>query len=78
MSMGQSESRSNGKVAKGLHPHSTWNHEDVFFWTLYFLSLRIVSAGEGESRSNGGVAKDFHPHRTWNYEHVIFGFCIFF
>ena len=59
--MGKSESRSNGKVAKGFHPiiYVMKSHD---FWTLcFFVMLHTDPMGKSESRSNGKVAKGFHP-----------------
>ena len=76
VSMGESESRSNGRVANAVHPHHVWNYEHVTFGLCVFLSLCIVSMRESEFWSNGKVTKDFHPHHTWIYEHVFLNFIL--
>ena len=73
--MGVNESRSNGRLAKKVHPHHTLNYKNVIFGLCV---LYVVTMGESKSRSNGRLTKDFHPHHRWNHEHVIFRIYIFF
>ena len=59
--MGESESRSNGRLAKGVHPHPTLNYKNVI---LGLCVVYVVIMDGRESRSNGSLVKDFHPHHT--------------
>ena len=59
--MGESESRSNDGLVKGVHPHPPLNYKSVIFGLCI---LYVVTMDGNESRSNGRLAKDFHPHHT--------------
>ena len=78
MSTGQSESCSNGRLAKGFHPRNMCDHVvRLLDFVFFFDILGIVSTGQSESRSNGGPAKDFHPQLVWDHVMWFLDFVFF-